>query len=394
MRRIIGFLCALIWMTAAVNSYASIMDPPLGTRAAGLGNAMAGLADDLISALYYNPAGISQIEEGTAVFDVMISDNRFRVKGKGPYRGYSENNAEGAMIPLMGWMAFNNGKWGFALGLYSTLGIGFRYRADPESGVMGEFKNLTGVMTFAPTLSYKLHPTLSIGIQPNIGYGKAEIDFPTPHGHLKTDSDGFGYGCTLGLLYQPASFLSIGVRWKSPMVTRLEGDADLGGADGTEDDAFDLDFYWPQMIDFGIAVKIRENLTLTTNIKWTDWSYFERSKFAFERYDQFSGSLLQNVRDNLRWGVGIEYSPKDFLDLRIGYLHDGSSVKADSISPLIPEAGLSDISAGMGIRWDKFQFDTMFGYTFYRGYRRGHGTFPMKVEGFMPFGGVALTYTF
>ena len=42
----------------------------------------------------------------------------------------------------------------------------------------GDMRSFIGTMSLNPTLAYKINSQLTLGMQINIGYGKAEIDLP------------------------------------------------------------------------------------------------------------------------------------------------------------------------------------------------------------------------
>lgn len=67
-RVVIGLVVAGILVIANSNQgYSSVLDPgAIGVRSLGMGSAVVGMPDDLISAFYYNPAGLVLIK-GTNV---------------------------------------------------------------------------------------------------------------------------------------------------------------------------------------------------------------------------------------------------------------------------------------------------------------------------------------
>ena len=50
------------------------------------------------------------------------------------------------------------------------------------------------------------------------------------------------------------------------MKTSLDGDADLSLIDGRKvHDSLDTDLYWPQMLELGVAYKLRQDVTTQRN---------------------------------------------------------------------------------------------------------------------------------
>ena len=392
--RLIIIILGLLLGNASTTK-ATIMDPAaMGNRSLGMGAAMVGLADDTMSALYYNPAGIVQLKKPTIAMGSILPINHIRYKGKGPYQGYSRVNSSLSLIPFFGYTHPINDRLSWGLGMYSTLGIGFKYRKDHDHGITHDFQNNSGVMALNPTFAYQIHPKLALGGQINIGFGKSQIDIPTPAGYLKNNSEGFGYGGTLGILYKPFDSVGIGIRWKSSMLTPLEGDVDLFTPDGKKlDDSVDLDLYWPQMVDAGISYKPTSKLTLVAKIKWSDWSYFGRSKFTYNKLKHLDGPLIPDIRDGIRWGVGMEYLLTPEVTLYSGYFHDYWSIESSSLSPLAPGLTLRELRVGTALNLGNWTAGMAYSYTFFPD-RHSSEAFPGKYEGFMPVMSIEMTYNF
>jgi len=375
-----------------VSVYGCIMDPAaIGAKSFGMGSAVVALSDDLISALYFNPAGLIQLKGENVAMGGLFIDNCIRYKSPD---GYSEENSAPGFIPFFGYSNKLSDKISVGVGMYSTLGIGFKFRNYNLNGVKQDFNNISGVMCMSPTISYMINPKLSIGVQVQIGYTKSEIDIPTPVGHLKNDSDGFGFASAIGFLYKPTPFLNLGIKWRSSMKTPLEGDVDLFTIDGQKlDDSLDLDLYWPQMLEFGMAFRVRPDLVLSVFGKWADWSYFGNSKFKYKNMKDFNTKVCANIKDGIRWGVGAEYKPWENLALRCGYFYNPHSVESESLSPLLADLSYEEARVGIDFKFGKFNFATGFIYTFFHS-RNGKGVYPGRYKGFMPIGIIEVDYKF
>lgn len=383
---LIGFL-AIIY---AACGYATMMEPFMGSRAYSLsGNAVA-LADDVVSALYYNPAGLNEVKGQKAALFMFIIENHAHYEGKGQYQGYNKRNSLDALLPFVGYSFNSGGNLALGFAVTSTIGCGYEFEKDPAHGVMHDFKNLTGTMTASPTVSYKFNPKLSIGAQLNIGYAKSEINVPTPLGYLKTHSDGFGYGGTIGLLYKPLSFMNVGFCWHSSMKTSLHGPAELN----TERGSLDFDIYCPQKVSVGIGLKPKENIIISTSLTWTDWSSFGKSNLRYDKFSQFNGPLLPALEDTFQGGVGMEYRPKDWLALRCGYAWHPHALKDRSMSPLLAEMALNQITTGIGVKLHKFQMDIGYGICFGRKREINEGPYPGTYSGDLPVGSIEISYDF
>ncbi len=269
-RGFFGYLCILF---LASESYGSIMDVgAMGARSAGMGSTMVAVADDVISAFYYNPAGLTQIEGSNIAMGGLYAAPKIHYEGKERKRGYDETNSRTALIPFFGYCTDTLRPVVLGMGMYSTLGVGFGYDKDRDHGVKEDIKSVSGVMFLSPAIAWRVNPRFSLGLELNAGYAKSEIDQPTPLGYLKTEADGLGYGATIGLLYKLTPSLTLGLDWRSSMKTLAEGEARLVRRQSNEGDV-KTRLYWPQMLTLGVAYKPLPRLTLAFDVKWSDWSY-------------------------------------------------------------------------------------------------------------------------
>ena len=67
MRNVLTVMLVMVLATGAFANGLALNS--IGTRALGMGGAMVGLADD-VTAIYWNPSGISNVEGGYAAFNL------------------------------------------------------------------------------------------------------------------------------------------------------------------------------------------------------------------------------------------------------------------------------------------------------------------------------------
>ena len=376
--------------------YSSILDPgAVGNRSLGMGSAVVGMPDDLMSAFYYNPACLVLIKGTNAMMGSMLANAHLHYTSPEP-EGYHGQNRFNAVIPFAGYATDTCKPVTLGIGMYSTLGVGFEFKSDPAfSNMNGGIRSSAGVVFFSPTVAYQINPKLAAGIELNIGYGKSEMNMPAPpFGYLTTDVDGFGYGTTIGLLYKLTPSLNLGLCWRSPMKIPEEGDANLAGDNGD----VNMDFYWPQMLTGGFAYKITPDLTFGFSLKWSDWSHFDRSKMEFTQFPAaLNRHFTQGSRDGFRLQTGAEYWINEKVALRIGYFYDRYSFDSQSISPGLLETSFHEARAGLGYKFGNFQIDAGFNYTWFvnRDIPASiNPYYPGEYFGKMPAGGIEITYRY
>jgi long-chain fatty acid transport protein len=380
----------IIFVLLICPSYATIMDPAsISSRAIGMGSAMTGTPDDIGSALYFNPAGLSLLKGSNVATGFLLP--ALRVRYRSP-TGYNEVNDAFPQIPFFGYSTDKKRPFILGIGMYSTLGVGFEFKSDKEHGMNGKIKSISGVMFFSPTVVYEFNPDLSLGVEFNIGYGKADIDQPTPMGYLTLNSDGIGYGSTIGLLYKIYPSIYLGFSYRTPMKIIEKGDAFLDG----KKDGFKLDMYIPQIINLGIAYKPSDRFTLATSLKYGDWSYFDKSRTRFDKFNFLNRHVYQDSKDTARFHIGFEYWIDDVIALRSGYMYERAALSKDWIFPGLPDMDFHIVSAGVGIKKDKLRIDIGFFYIFYvsRTVSQSKSGYPGKYSGYVPMGGFEILYEF
>jgi len=359
---VLGQLGTLLLLLAN-NGYANITEPGgVGARGMGMASVVAN-PDDPIAAFYYNPAGLARIEGENIAGGVEFVFVRMNYRNS---EGYNQRNHVTAPIPFFGYTTDRAKPVVLGIGLYSTLGVGFNFYKDPAHGVREDIESSAGVLYLAPTIAYRINPRLSVGFELNIGYGAAEMNQPVRDketgsylGYLETEADGFGYGCTIGLLYELTPSLTVGLNWRSPMKTSLERDAKFAGIDGD----LDLDPYWPQMVSLGLAYKPNPRLTFSVTVKWADWTYLDNSEFRYRGLPILNHPLVKDSRDTMRYSAGLEYRYNNKIVLRTGYEYDEHSVDSKYLSPLLADVNFHMFFGGIGFESGDWKADLFCVYT-------------------------------
>jgi long-chain fatty acid transport protein len=306
----------------------------IGSKAIGMGGAFRGLADDW-SAAYWNPAGLTQLEEsqitGMTVFLSPRPEYTPDITYGGVDVGYKNNlvsypKTETIVIPdFSGFFkidAFENYTFGVAVfipaGLFSEWDL---FDPTPQMDIRHQYpqfdhKGELTIIDIHPSIARSfMDDKLSLGvgmslIRGNITYEKTFLlpsGLPVPHENYVVDSrlegDGWGIGANFGALYKFSEKFQVGVSGKLPATISFDGTARqelytldneylrdilLGNAYtaqeslqvrslfalenlSSEPDA-KADLKLPADFGVGVAVKPNEKLTLTGEIDVTFWS--------------------------------------------------------------------------------------------------------------------------
>jgi long-chain fatty acid transport protein len=339
--------------------------PDQGARAAALGEAFAAQADDA-SAIYYNPAGLIQID-GTefmaglyainfdTTFDGVDDDDRHHQTYVVPHAYLSIDPGDPDVR--------------FGLGVNNTYGLGVEWSADgPLRSVVTEAELL--VTTVSPTLALRVSDGLSVGGSVNIYASDLERRsiVPSVHGPefaLSIDGRGVAVGFTLGALWEPASGHKVAAVYRAPFAVDFNGRAQIkapGGppvADGRA--RFSIEF--PQSITLGYSYTPVPGCTLEFDLVWTDWTGFDA--IELQSMDPLIDSIPPEAFEygtSLSPRLGAELQFDEHWTGRVGYGYFEDVSPSATFSPLVPDFDAHLFSAGFGYDAGSWRVD--FAYQF------------------------------
>jgi long-chain fatty acid transport protein len=210
----------------------------LGARAAGMGTAFIGTADDP-SALYYNPAGIAFQPGKHLEMDATVVVGLFRYTPSStpvgqvvPENGYSQS-IKPHFIPLASMYAtFQLSKrFTFGMGIFTPFGLSANSTnfndSDPNlTKFVGRFAGTRARLEsfwFQPTIAYKVTDNLAVAVAPAYVHTHLELE----RSFLNPLDDALTFGKTAA----PTIFPGVPVNLAAPVVARLlpEGRSRVAG---------------------------------------------------------------------------------------------------------------------------------------------------------------------
>lgn len=329
-----------------------------GSRALGMGGAFTAVADDG-SCIYYNPAGMSQID-GTDI-EAGISVIFPKIEYEMP-NGAVQKSTKDALGPSFFLTHAFTDKLSAGLGIYSPYARDASFGDDLANGFLSQRAKMVRT-DFSPVVSYEIIENLSIGAGLIAGYGQMNQSIPAgPALRITDKSDGFGYGGIAGLLWRINEYVKIGGTYRSRMTVDQKGDRTMeaGGVATTSDASTDV--HYPSSLGLGIAIMPIEKLTLALDGDWYEWSYM---KTITTRTDLWPESTAVLDADN-SWDIraGGEYKlPKDWA-VRAGYAYIQGAIPNTHILPCKPDANAHEFDIGIGKSWKHWKVDLNYEYLF------------------------------
>ncbi|MCU0284931.1 MAG: outer membrane protein transport protein [Acidobacteria bacterium] len=338
-----------------------------GSKAIAMGGAFVGLADDY-SAIFWNPAGLTQMKETNLAF--FATNVIPKATYKLPIAGIDATSAN-KMYPSPGVGFFKPLSPNIVFGIYgyAPSGLGAKWNgADllPLSGGYNfKWESMLGVFTLSPAVAVKLSEQLSFGLALNLNYGMLKLKMPTELGQYEEDLNGMAFGATFGVLFKANDAISLGVCFKTPLKATLSGDATMGGASfygfPTQDDA-ERKVKFPMWLGAGLCVRPAQNFTITVDAQYTNWeklvnipiSYTNAGwKAAFEE----GGLMPLEWRNVVQWRFGAEYGLSETFALRAGFYTDPIVAPLHTHNILLPELGYNWITFGFGYKSGNITLD-------------------------------------
>jgi long-chain fatty acid transport protein len=382
----------------------------LGTRisdqnaeATARGNAFAATADNP-SAIYYNPAGITQLDGTRALLGAYAITLKTQVSlDDGDNRSFSSLNDDLQFAPqaFLTWKAPQY-PVAMGLGVYAPFGFSMEYPDDTPFRKLAH-KGKIEYLTVNPVFALKVTRDLSIALGATINYAKADLE----QGVLaKGDSfrfkgDGVDYGFNAGVLWNPHRMHHFGLNYRSATSIDFDGDSRLqydGFSVPTPYGPFPVpgvrrrehataSFDFPQNVVLGYAFTPTEDWNFEFNIDWTDWDSLNTVTLK-----QKSGDVLLpfNWRSSFFYEFGVTKKFAYGLRASAGYIYSENSVPNESFNPIVPDSDRHIFSVGLGQQLASYSWDIAYQYAHGPSRRIDQGT---AADGTYRFDSHAVTLT-
>jgi long-chain fatty acid transport protein len=395
--------CALAAGFSSVSYGLGIRVADQDARATARGNAFTATADNP-SAIYYNPAGITDLYS-PILNSPTLTPTLGRGKQSVPASASSSPGSDSGLRTRLGLYSITlankvtpsasdssfdiSHRWQFApsfyttwkpggsrftfgFGIYAPYGFGIWYPEDSPiraSAISGSIQYLT----INPVVACKLTDSLSVSAGPTFNYGRTALKrglFPqTVFGggdRFQFDGEGWAVGWNAGLMWRPLPKHSFGVMYRSQTEIEFEGSSTTvvpGVIDRSQSASGGIKF--PQNVVVGYSFRPTEKWNFEVNLDWTDWDNLNTVVLH-----QAGGDipLPFNWQSSLFYEFGASYKFDNGFVASIGYIYSENSVPNSSFNPIVPDSNRHIFSAGIGKSWDKWNFDLA--YQFAHGQKR------------------------
>lgn len=379
--KIAWFSFAFAFLTLAANPAAAASFYIQEQSVSAMGTAFAGAVADTpdASTVFYNPAGMTDLDAAQAV----IGGNLILPRAKFKNTGSSVSSTVGtaaATVPMAGgnggnpfkpagvpqaYFAFplnTESNWWGGLGVSVPFGLSNQYDRD-FVGRYDSTENFLQVIDVSPSLAYAPAKWISLGVGFNVQHAEATLKSALPSsitaggpvpgtdGSTDLSGDDISTGFNAGIIVKPREGTRIGAHYRQGVSHTLKGrlitqvPLDVPGIGGTISNvqgSAELDL--PSMASFAVSQAITENLTLLASINWYKWSNF--NDIPVQLANGSGSQAFQNYKNTWGFALGARYKLNDAWTLKAGVQYDQTPTVDNFRSTRIPDGDRAWIAGG------------------------------------------------
>jgi long-chain fatty acid transport protein len=355
--------------------------PPQTARATTLGNAVTAGIDDP-SAVYINPAGLTEIPDDQLLSEITYINTQSSVTNSGRR---SLNRHDDSFIPtLFANYHIPSTDLTAGIGVYTPYGLAVTYDTDSFTRFASRRTELKTIY-ITPALAWRPLKYLSIAGGLSFVHASATLSQAVFLGvgnegklRLTGTDDAFAYN--IGIILKPNNRLKLGLTYRSRVDLDFSGtdakfvDAPATGGQGITTSVHNTHVPLPPVVSAGINWMINPDWSVEFAYDYTRWSEFQSLKARFSSPLPALGGFFpihgieipQDWKNTSTLRFGTSYNLSRELQLRGGMILDETPIPNRTASPTIPGADWLAVTGGVGYTWKKLSFDAGYMAVFYK----------------------------
>ena len=302
-------------------------------NASGIGNAYAGSAAvaENASTIYFNPAGMTQLQRLEVSGGVSVVKPSFSFNNKGSSVGGLTGTGDGGDAGGWGFVPNGYASWGVTKDLYVGIGISapFGLKTEYDDRWVGAAQSRMfeiKTINVNPSIAYRLNEKVSLGF--GLNWQKIDATYERLAGinvpsvaKLTLSDDAWGWNA--GALFTLSPSTKVGVSYRSTIKYKTEGHTNLNGA-WLNDSKASLTL--PDTAILSVTQKLSDRWEMLGDISWTGWSSIPKVDIL-----RANGSLAQvldtDFKDAWRVALGANYQLNSAWKLKYGIAYDQTPVR-------------------------------------------------------------------
>ncbi|NOT65328.1 MAG: long-chain fatty acid transporter [Methylotenera sp.] len=311
-----------------------------GVKSLGMGGVGIALPQDALAAAA-NPAGMgligNRVDFGVTWFRPVRESELVNTAGgsKALDGTYDANDSQNFFIPEFGYNRQINPNLTLGVSVYGNGGMNTDYKNGiPLFGSAGSAGVDLAQLIIAPTATWKLTPTQTIGVSLNLAYQRFEakglqgfVPFSTDGANLtnRGHDNSYGAGVHIGWIGQINDTVTLGATYQSrTYMSKFDKYKGLFAEQG--------DFDIPSTYGIGIAVKATPALTLAADVQRINYS--DIASVGNASLANLGNGLGSNNGAGFGWHdvtavkLGASYAYNQNLTVRAGYNHVNQPIRS------------------------------------------------------------------
>lgn len=329
----------------------------VGTPDVGLASAGYSARAQDASTVFTNPAGMTRLP-GTQVMlgaQALYGDFKFSHNG-GTSAGLGGNDSGNPVgwFPGGGVYATHQVSPDLTIGFAATgnFGLSLKYDHDWVGRYYVREGTLLG-MSLLPSAAYRPSDKLSLGASLNATYGILDNRVGInragagPDGELKLEDKVWGFGVTLGILYEMSKATRLGLTYNSEIKLDFEPSAKFSSAGpalegllrarGLLDAKVGMEIYVPQGVNVSLFHQANDRWAFLGSAGWQDWSRFGRVNISIDNTTNPQSTTTDfGYKDTWHLGLGAQYRLSAPWLLNFGVAYDSKFQDSSKVGPSIP----------------------------------------------------------
>ncbi|MES2439187.1 MAG: outer membrane protein transport protein [Verrucomicrobiota bacterium] len=352
------FTGALLGLVPSAASAAGYYLPNQDAFATARGNAFVATADSA-AAVFYNPAGMTQIKKPEAQVGVysIVLGNDATVLGEKTHA-----NDELQAAPHVYYAQPYNDRLSYGFGLNSPFGLGTDWgRNNNFSPVVTEARLLFVSATSA--VAYKVTDQLSLGASFSVNYADLTLEqgLGAPGSFLKFNGDDVGFAGAVGARWQPHEQHAFGLTYNSGSSYDLKGKTESNLL--TDDHSAQMDFMTPDRIVGGYSYRPAPGWNIEANVEWLNWDSLNTLHLQTSTVPGTSTvPITFDWKSSFIYELGGSYTTDEGYVFAAGYDLNCNSQPDENFTPGVSDADRSWFNLGFGRKCEVYSW--MLAYQF------------------------------
>jgi len=319
--------------------------PNQDAEATARGNAFVATADNP-SAIYYNPAGLTQLPGLQVLAESYVILSRYDYIPAGGGNRVEAKRTASVVPQFYASLTPESSPLSYGIGLYAPFGQSSDWPDNSGFRTIATYNEIR-YLTLAPTVAWKLSDHLSLGAGLQINQVDADlrsgINPPPSSDELIFKGDDTSLGYNLGLLWTINEHHVIGLSYQSRATSHFKGDVYLSPYNLSAPGAIDLPF--PDVITLGYSWRPTANWNLEFAIDRTNWDVLNSATLSSA---VATVALPFDWRPSYYYEFGVTRRLADGWRVSAGYCYSENSVPDSTFNPAVSDMSRHLASLGIG----------------------------------------------